>query len=55
MNSREMQKSIEAYFVFCKEQGKEPEEPLTDDPLVQVADARFIELDKAEQADQWKT
>ena len=23
----EMQKSIEAYFAFCKEQGREPEEP----------------------------
>ena len=44
---REMQKSIEAYFAFCKEQGKEPEEPLTEEALVQVADARFIELDKA--------
>ena len=52
MNRREMQKSIEAYFVFCKEQGKEPEEPLKDEALVQVADARFVELDKAEQAGQ---
>ncbi len=43
----EMKTSIEAYFAFCKEQGKEPEEPLTDEALVQVADARFIELDKA--------
>ena len=42
----EMKTSIEAYFAFCKEQGKEPEEPLTDEALVQVADARFIELDK---------
>ena len=47
----EMQKSIEAYFVFCKEQGREPEEPLTDETLVQVADARFIELDKTEARD----
>ncbi len=47
MNRREMQKLIEEYFAFCKEQGKEPEEPLTDEALVQVADARFIELDKA--------
>ncbi len=52
MNRREMQKSIEAYFTFCQEHGKEPEEPLTDETLVQVADARFIELDKAEQAGQ---
>ena len=50
MNRREMQKSIEAYFAFRKEQGKEPEEPLTDEALVQVADTLFIELDKAEQA-----
>ena len=47
----EMQKSIEAYFVFCKEQGREPGEPLTDEALVQVADARFIELDKIEARD----
>lgn len=47
----EMQKSIEAYFAFCKEQGREPEEPLTDEVLVQVADARFVELDKTEARD----
>ena len=47
----EMQKSIEAYFAFCREQGREPEEPLTDKALVQVADARFIELDKTETRD----
>ena len=47
----EMQKSIEEYFVFCKEQGREPEEPLTDKALVQVADARFVELDKTEARD----
>ena len=34
-----------------REQGKEPEEPLTDEPLVQVADARFVELDKTEAED----
>ena len=51
MNRREMQKSIEAYFAFRKEQGKEPEEPLTDEVLVQVADARFVELDKTEARD----
>ena len=48
----EMQKSIEAYFAFCKEQGRELEEPLTDEALVQAADTLFIELDKAEQAGQ---
>ena len=42
-------------FAFCKEQGREAEEPLTDEALVQAADTLFIELDKAEQADQWKT
>lgn len=47
----EMKKSIEAYFAFCKEQGKEPEEPLTDEVLVQVADTRFVELDKTEAED----
>ena len=47
----EMQKSIEAYFAFCKEQGREPEEPLTDEVLVQAADARFVELDKTEAED----
>lgn len=47
----EMQKSIEEYFVFCREQGREPEEPLTDETLVQVADARFVELDKTEARD----
>ena len=46
-----MKKSIEAYFAFCKEQGKEPEEPLTDEALVQLADARFVELDKTEARD----
>ena len=51
MNRREMQKSIEAYFAFCKEQRKEPEEPLTDEALVQVADTLFIELDKTEARD----
>ena len=44
----DMQKSIEAYFAFCKEQGREPEEPLSDEALVQVAVASFIELDKTE-------
>lgn len=34
-----------------REQGKEPEEPLTDEALVQVADARFTELDKTEARD----
>lgn len=48
---KEMQKSIEEYFAFCKEQGREPEEPLTDEALVQVADARFVELDKTEARD----
>ena len=33
------------------EQGREPEEPLTDEVLVQVADARFVELDKTEARD----
>ena len=47
----EMQKSIEAYFAFCKEQGRAPEEPLTDKAFVQMADARFIELDKSESRD----
>ena len=47
----EMQKSIEEYFSFCREHGREPEEPLTDEALVQVADARFIELDKTESRD----
>ena len=47
----EMQKSIEAYFAFCKEQGRDPEETLTDEVLVQVADARFVELDKTEARD----
>ena len=46
-----MQKSIEEYFAFCKEQGREPEEPLTDNALVQAADALFIELDKTEARD----
>ena len=48
----EMQKSIEAYFAFCKEQGREAREPLTDEALVQAADTLFIELDKAEQVAQ---
>lgn len=52
MNRRKMQKSIEAYFAFCQEQGREAEESLTDEALVQAADALFIELDKAEQAGQ---
>ena len=47
----EMKKSIEEYFAFCKEQGREPEEPLTDEALVQLADARFVELDKTEARD----
>ena len=34
-----------------REQGKEPEEPLTDEVLVQLADARFVELDKTEAED----
>ncbi len=51
MNRWEMQKSIEAYFAFRKEQGKEAREPLTDEALVQVADALFIELEKTEARD----
>lgn len=47
----EMKKSIEEYFAFCKEQGRESEEPLTDEALVQVADDRFAELDKTEARD----
>ena len=48
---KEMQKSIEAYFAFCKEQGRASEEPLTNKALVQMADALFIELDKSEARD----
>lgn len=51
MSRWKMKKTIEEYLAFCKEQGREPEEPLTDEALVQVADARFVELDKTETRD----
>ena len=51
MNRWEMEKSVEEYLAFCQKQGRLPEEPLTDEALVQVADARFIELDKTEARD----
>ena len=51
MSRWKMKKTIEEYLAFCKEQGKESEGPLTDEALVQVADARFIELDKTEARD----
>ncbi len=51
MSRWKMKKTIEEYLAFCKEQGREPEEPLTDEALVQAADARFVELDKIEAKD----